>query len=49
MAYIMRFAADNVREVVITESGHWLMERHFSRHGESRDHHCMGAIARVEF
>jgi quercetin dioxygenase-like cupin family protein len=26
MAYIMRFAADNVREVVITESGHWLME-----------------------
>src|ERR1700733_7264071 len=26
MAYIMRFAADNVREVVIAESGHWLME-----------------------
>lgn len=26
MAYIMRFAADNVREVVIDESGHWLME-----------------------
>jgi quercetin dioxygenase-like cupin family protein len=26
MAYIMRFAADNVREVVITGSGHWLME-----------------------
>src|SRR5258707_12318 len=26
MAYIMRFAADNVREVVITQSGHWLME-----------------------
>jgi pimeloyl-ACP methyl ester carboxylesterase len=26
MAYIMRFAADNVREVVITYSGHWLME-----------------------
>ena len=26
MAYIMRFAADNVREVVITPSGHWLME-----------------------
>jgi pimeloyl-ACP methyl ester carboxylesterase len=26
MAYIMRFAADNVREVVITDSGHWLME-----------------------
>jgi len=26
MAYIMRFAADNVHEVVITQSGHWLME-----------------------
>ena len=26
MAYIMRFAADNVREVVVTDSGHWLME-----------------------
>ena len=26
MAYIMRFAADHVREVVITNSGHWLME-----------------------
>ena len=26
MAYIMRFSADNVREVVITQSGHWLME-----------------------
>src|SRR5258708_33962712 len=26
MAYIMRFAADNVREVVISDSGHWLME-----------------------
>jgi pimeloyl-ACP methyl ester carboxylesterase/quercetin dioxygenase-like cupin family protein len=26
MAYIMRFAADNVREVVIAQSGHWLME-----------------------
>ena len=26
MAYIMRFAADNVRQVVITDSGHWLME-----------------------
>jgi pimeloyl-ACP methyl ester carboxylesterase len=26
MAYIMRFAADNVREVVIADSGHWLME-----------------------
>jgi pimeloyl-ACP methyl ester carboxylesterase len=26
MAYIMRFAADNVREVVIEDSGHWLME-----------------------
>jgi pimeloyl-ACP methyl ester carboxylesterase len=26
MAYIMRFAADNVREVVIPDSGHWLME-----------------------
>jgi len=26
MAYIMRFAADNVHEVVITDSGHWLME-----------------------
>src|SRR5580698_1435559 len=26
MAYIMRFAADNVHEVVITGSGHWLME-----------------------
>jgi pimeloyl-ACP methyl ester carboxylesterase len=26
MAYIMRFAADNVREVVIKDSGHWLME-----------------------
>jgi pimeloyl-ACP methyl ester carboxylesterase/quercetin dioxygenase-like cupin family protein len=26
MAYIMRFAADNVRGVVITGSGHWLME-----------------------
>jgi hypothetical protein len=26
MAYIMRFAADNVREVVIKESGHWLVE-----------------------
>lgn len=26
MAYIMRFAADDVREVVIKDSGHWLME-----------------------
>jgi pimeloyl-ACP methyl ester carboxylesterase len=26
MAYIMRFSADDVREVVITQSGHWLME-----------------------
>ena len=26
MAYIMRFAADNVQEVVIKDSGHWLME-----------------------
>jgi pimeloyl-ACP methyl ester carboxylesterase/quercetin dioxygenase-like cupin family protein len=26
MAYIMRFAADNVRQVVIKDSGHWLME-----------------------
>jgi uncharacterized RmlC-like cupin family protein len=26
MAYIMRFAADNVREVVITQSGHWLIK-----------------------
>ena len=26
MAHIMRFAADNVREVVIADSGHWLME-----------------------
>jgi len=26
MAYIVRFAADNVREVVISDSGHWLME-----------------------
>jgi pimeloyl-ACP methyl ester carboxylesterase/quercetin dioxygenase-like cupin family protein len=26
MAYIMRFAADNVHGVVIAESGHWLME-----------------------
>jgi len=26
MAYIMRFAADNVHEVVIPQSGHWLME-----------------------
>jgi pimeloyl-ACP methyl ester carboxylesterase/uncharacterized RmlC-like cupin family protein len=26
MAYIMRFAADNVHEVVIKDSGHWLME-----------------------
>jgi quercetin dioxygenase-like cupin family protein len=26
MAYIMRFAADSVREIVITQSGHWLME-----------------------
>src|SRR6202041_1387014 len=26
MAYIMRFAADNVRGVVIAQSGHWLME-----------------------
>jgi pimeloyl-ACP methyl ester carboxylesterase len=26
MAYIMRFAADDVREVVVPDSGHWLME-----------------------
>ena len=26
MAYIMRFAADNVRGVVVADSGHWLME-----------------------
>jgi pimeloyl-ACP methyl ester carboxylesterase/uncharacterized RmlC-like cupin family protein len=26
MAYIMRFAADDVHEVVIVNSGHWLME-----------------------
>ncbi len=26
MAYIMRFAADNVRQVVVADSGHWLME-----------------------
>jgi pimeloyl-ACP methyl ester carboxylesterase len=26
MAFIMRFAADNVREVVVADSGHWLME-----------------------
>ena len=26
MAYIMRFAADDVHQVVIADSGHWLME-----------------------
>jgi pimeloyl-ACP methyl ester carboxylesterase/uncharacterized RmlC-like cupin family protein len=26
MAFVMRFAADDVREVVIADSGHWLME-----------------------
>jgi pimeloyl-ACP methyl ester carboxylesterase len=26
MAYVMRFAADDVHEVVIPDSGHWLME-----------------------
>jgi pimeloyl-ACP methyl ester carboxylesterase len=26
MAFIMRFAADNVRQVVVADSGHWLME-----------------------
>jgi len=26
MAYVMRFAADDVREVVIRDAGHWLME-----------------------
>jgi hypothetical protein len=26
MAFVMRFAADDVRQVVITDSGHWLME-----------------------
>lgn len=26
MAYVMRFAADDVHEVVIKDSGHWLME-----------------------
>lgn len=26
MAYIMRFAADDVHEVVVADSGHWLME-----------------------
>ena len=26
MAFVMRFAADDVRQVVITGSGHWLME-----------------------
>ncbi len=26
MAFVMRFAADDVREVVIANSGHWLME-----------------------
>ncbi len=26
MAYVMRFAADNVQQVVIPDSGHWLME-----------------------
>lgn len=26
MAYIMRFAVDNVQQVVIADSGHWLME-----------------------
>jgi hypothetical protein len=26
MAYVMRFAADNVHQVVIANSGHWLME-----------------------
>ncbi len=26
MAYIMRFAADDVRQVVVKDSGHWLME-----------------------
>jgi uncharacterized RmlC-like cupin family protein len=26
MAYVMRFAADNVQQVVIANSGHWLME-----------------------
>lgn len=26
MAYIMRFAADNVQQVVVPDSGHWLME-----------------------
>jgi pimeloyl-ACP methyl ester carboxylesterase len=26
MAFVMRFAADDVRRVVIADSGHWLME-----------------------
>jgi pimeloyl-ACP methyl ester carboxylesterase/uncharacterized RmlC-like cupin family protein len=26
MAFVMRFAADDVREVVVADSGHWLME-----------------------
>ncbi|MBB5189787.1 pimeloyl-ACP methyl ester carboxylesterase [Silvimonas terrae] len=26
MAYVMRFAADNVQQVVVADSGHWLME-----------------------
>jgi pimeloyl-ACP methyl ester carboxylesterase/quercetin dioxygenase-like cupin family protein len=26
MAHVMRFAADNVREVIIPDAGHWLME-----------------------
>lgn len=26
MAYVMRFAADDVHEVVVADSGHWLME-----------------------
>ena len=26
MAFVMRFAADDVHQVVIADSGHWLME-----------------------
>jgi pimeloyl-ACP methyl ester carboxylesterase len=51
MVYIMRFAADNVSEIVIADSGHWLMEEqpettvaaivHFRR-GRANTNNCAG-------
>ena len=38
MATVMRFAASDVSEDVVPDSGHWIMEENSDRDGQSRDH-----------